>query len=264
MNRTTLHRRLGFLALGLGLLMAAPTNLAAWDFRSVSTASLDAYQDTAGGTPPEWGFTAGENVLIRLVGGTGWFLKAGVELNGRSAALAVAKANLGLSIPLATGWYASAGYQGTWYPPVAGYASTLSADINYEDDALWLTLAGNVGFGIDVLTTLWNLGSKYRFTPWLAAMAMATVGYDAANGWDAGGWGYLEVLPDPLRIRIGASAGSFHEASGFIKSGMDYSLLAQLVWQASDNVGLNLNGQWWFGDRIPARRSLGLAVSLQW
>ena len=248
----------------LGLMTGGAASLSAWDFRSVTGTTLDLYLPQTAEASQDWGLSAGETVLFRLVPNTGWFLKANADLASRGSAVSSVKAGLGLSIPLTAGFYLNGSYVGTLFPATSRYVSNLSLDVNYETDSLWLALSGNVGFGQDVLTALWGLGGKFRFVPWLAIMTMTMAGWDQASGWDAGLWGYLECLPEPVRIRIGGSAGSFHDPSAYVKSGQEYSALAQIVWQVLDGAELNLNGQWWFGDRNSNKRSIGLSVSLQW
>ena len=224
------HHSQGWLMVALVLSVSTP--LLAWDGRSITSVVADLYLAEPQPRTLDWGLAAEEVLLLRLAKDSGWFLKAN--------------------------------YLGSWKFDTERYVSNFSTDLNYEDDRLWAAVSGNLGCGQNVLTSLWGLSGKYHVTPWLALLAAGLTGWDQALGWDCGSWGYAEFLPGPLLLRLGASAGSFHQTTGTPRSGLEYSTLSQVVWQATDGLEFNLNGQWWFGDRNANKRSLGLTVSLQW
>jgi hypothetical protein len=186
--------------------MGASEGLSARVFRSDSSASLNLYLPQTAEENVGWGLNQEETILIRPTRDAGWFLKAYAASSSHDSAIAATKAGLGFSIPFPPRFYLNLTNIGTWLNAESVYVNNILFDMNYEGPHTGLSFSGNLGLGQDVLTSQWGVSAKHRFRAYFAAMSAAQA------GWDLGAWGYAELFPDSLKLRLGASAGSFHRA----------------------------------------------------
>lgn len=258
MNRTLATRTLlPVLVLAAGL--CAPNPGWAGDFRLIQTGGLNLSWADPSQPPSPTSWNVDSTVMVKLAPLTllGLF-RNDTWLPDTSQTCA----GLGASLSLDRNWYATLSYRGLWNSGTALYSHRLDAELAREEGPLALVLHERLEANSLAASSLTSLSATWTPLPWLGLHLSPLLGWDGGANLTPGIWGYAEFRLQPLVLRAGASAGSYHDPSATPADGLDAALLARLGLQLTETILVALDGQLNLGDRGGDSASLNLVLDL--